>query len=816
MDTIKHYIDIDLAKKTNLINLISIKKNDSNSHEFIINLYNNSVAFNLTNLTAKLYCKKADSNIVFQNCTISDSNGKLSVILETQTISCLGEVSAEISIYGASGEVATSVIFVFTVVDTVRNDNAIQSISEFTALTTALALVTDFTNVKNEVLTARGGQASLDARLDGHDSQLADSTQQRPSLKSLSGILYTDKFKNVVLTKNRIFVPDEDITITETINIAKQMIIEGLGREGSIIKFTGTANLFNVQSGDNLTIRDLKLDATGSVSSVGVNIPNGGNLTIDNVKFLNFISKAISIKTSMNDYIANLCIYGNASNYTGVGIELSPANNDWNNVVTVLNCIMANCIIGIDLGASVLQTIQGCTFEGNSYGIKFRTTPPNASLNTIIDKCYFENAGIALYASGNGNIGNLVIQNCYFATQQIADLENINGLTFDNCFTSLNTSAYTPDVVLNNISKLSIKNCNNLHFKTSLGNPIYITGHNDYKSNIIKNNLLPESWGKSGITARNANIDNVYYDGKLIPSLKLASGTTQGILNTSLATGRSALGDIRPFANSRTMGAKMVAKCVGNTKPVSISVQYVFDTFGSPAPVYSKNVKAFSTYIGNEFAELRGNCISMDDIPAQTDFSVYVNIVKSEPTDNVTIYFDKLQGWFDYLDAPQYIETTSFMVLNKKNNAVITTDLTEIPGLYFSKGEIITATINADYKGYVCTSTGFNLNGVNVWVTATVYYLGQYVKNSSNVLFMCIQSGTSGSTQPSGVSLGNTTTDNTIVWIQVDTITAGTFEKLNNKVLLQTDSVASDVTTLKNDFNALLLKLKNAGLMKTT
>lgn len=174
MDTVKHYINIDLAKASNRIDLIKIKKNDSESHEFIINLYNNSVAYNLSNLTAKLHCKKEDGNSVFQDCVIANTNGKLSAILETQTISYPGAVQAEVTVYGTSNQVLTSITFEFYVEDIVRDDSEIESTSSFSALTTALAQVTDFTNFKNELIAGRKGEASLTAKMDKIDSSLAD------------------------------------------------------------------------------------------------------------------------------------------------------------------------------------------------------------------------------------------------------------------------------------------------------------------------------------------------------------------------------------------------------------------------------------------------------------------------------------------------------------------------------------------------------------------------------------------------------------------------------------------------------------------
>jgi len=180
INPIEHVINIDLANKINMNNSIIIKKNDTDSHKFTVNIFNNSVAYSLAGTTTKIYFAKADNTKVFSNCILDGViNNKISCLLTTQAVSCIGNVAAEITIYGTAGEILTSVTFNFVVSSTTRDDAAIQSTSEFTALTNALAVVTDFTNVKNEVTNARGTFPNLKARSDSVDAQMANNVQQQ-------------------------------------------------------------------------------------------------------------------------------------------------------------------------------------------------------------------------------------------------------------------------------------------------------------------------------------------------------------------------------------------------------------------------------------------------------------------------------------------------------------------------------------------------------------------------------------------------------------------------------------------------------------
>jgi len=137
--TIDHNINIDLQKKMNINQSIFIKKNDNKSHKFLINIFNNSIPYNLTGATAKIYFLKKDGTKVFSDCILDNAiSGKLSVLLTTQVATCVGSVATEITIYGTSGEILTSVTFNFNVLENIRDDEAIESTSEFTALTNAL------------------------------------------------------------------------------------------------------------------------------------------------------------------------------------------------------------------------------------------------------------------------------------------------------------------------------------------------------------------------------------------------------------------------------------------------------------------------------------------------------------------------------------------------------------------------------------------------------------------------------------------------------------------------------------------------------
>jgi len=117
---IDHLINIDLANRININKHINIRKNDINSHRFVITLYYKLLAYDLTGATARIYFKKPDTTKILRNCIIYNAlNGNISCLLEPHVVSCAGIVATEMIIYDDKGRIITSVDFNFTVIENI-------------------------------------------------------------------------------------------------------------------------------------------------------------------------------------------------------------------------------------------------------------------------------------------------------------------------------------------------------------------------------------------------------------------------------------------------------------------------------------------------------------------------------------------------------------------------------------------------------------------------------------------------------------------------------------------------------------------------
>ncbi|WP_160678769.1 BppU family phage baseplate upper protein [Clostridium sp. C8-1-8] len=115
---------------------IDAKQNDIKSRYIEFTLTNNGVAVDLTGHTVKIFALKVDNTIIFNNVQITDAtNGKVLVELTSQALAVVGELQCELDIYGTDNSVLSSKVFMINVLASIRNDSAIESTNEFTALT---------------------------------------------------------------------------------------------------------------------------------------------------------------------------------------------------------------------------------------------------------------------------------------------------------------------------------------------------------------------------------------------------------------------------------------------------------------------------------------------------------------------------------------------------------------------------------------------------------------------------------------------------------------------------------------------------------
>ena len=139
----KMYLDIHNYNSHVVLNA---KKGDTGSMLYITLMDGRNHYVLTPECYAVFVAKKADGNILYNKCTFFENM----IVYEftPQTTATVGKIPCEIKLYGSDDKLLTSAGFTLLVMDTVYNDDEVESEREVTALT---ALVSDATTLIHDV-----------------------------------------------------------------------------------------------------------------------------------------------------------------------------------------------------------------------------------------------------------------------------------------------------------------------------------------------------------------------------------------------------------------------------------------------------------------------------------------------------------------------------------------------------------------------------------------------------------------------------------------------------------------------------------------
>lgn len=183
---------INLEINKDLYNPIQVKQNDT-ARYLLFNLLDNGVPFSLENKTVRVYGVKPDGTKVFNNLTIVNAQGGLAELqLTSQMLAKSGWLKLELVIYEAT-DILSTIKFDIDVIASLREDAAIESTNEFSALTLGLSKLDEWDKYFKE--TSGAIEEKYTERLNGIDSSLEEKVNKEQG-KGLSTNDYTTDEKN--------------------------------------------------------------------------------------------------------------------------------------------------------------------------------------------------------------------------------------------------------------------------------------------------------------------------------------------------------------------------------------------------------------------------------------------------------------------------------------------------------------------------------------------------------------------------------------------------------------------------------------------
>ena len=192
---------INLEIDKDIYNPIQVKQNDT-ARYLLFNLLDNGVPFSLENKTVRVYGVKPDGTKVFNNLTIVNAQGGLAELqLTSQMLAKSGWLKLELVIYEAT-DILSTIKFDIDVIASLREDAAIESTNEFSALTLGLSKLDEWDKYFKE--TSGAIEEKYTERLNGIASSLEETNIQVNNKvekvvgKGLSTNDYTTDDKNLV------------------------------------------------------------------------------------------------------------------------------------------------------------------------------------------------------------------------------------------------------------------------------------------------------------------------------------------------------------------------------------------------------------------------------------------------------------------------------------------------------------------------------------------------------------------------------------------------------------------------------------------
>lgn len=203
MDSFIYRLSLDMHD-TSSQSMLNIKKNDS-KRQFIFNLTDGGKPYTIrSDSTAVFRAVKPDKTVLYNNCTISGNT--IIYNLTDQTSSSVGIVECELTLYAANGEQITSPRFTLRVDNTLYSDSEVESRSEFTELSKAIAetrnlnvSVSKSNGVTTITVTDKNGDSHSETIFDGQKGETGPMGPQGPAGEGVPVVTASDvgKFARV-------------------------------------------------------------------------------------------------------------------------------------------------------------------------------------------------------------------------------------------------------------------------------------------------------------------------------------------------------------------------------------------------------------------------------------------------------------------------------------------------------------------------------------------------------------------------------------------------------------------------------------------
>ena len=289
---------INLEINKDLYNPIQVKQNDT-ARYLLFNLLDNGVPFSLENKTVRVYGVKPDGTKVFNNLTIINAaRGLAELQLTTQMLVKPGCLKLELVIYEAT-DILSTTKFDIDVIASLRDDAAIESTNEFSALTLGLSKLDEWDKYFKE--TSGAFEEKYTERLNGIDASLEENAKL---IKCTDGEAITLEIASYSSSGFKIKFPRGILEITQPIYVCEGAEIDF--NYCTIKRKTGTAPFDMIKTANptagftGLKLKNLIIDGNKDIDNLTPVTPahRFSGLRLDKVK--DFYLENITVTGTVN------------------------------------------------------------------------------------------------------------------------------------------------------------------------------------------------------------------------------------------------------------------------------------------------------------------------------------------------------------------------------------------------------------------------------------------------------------------------------------------------------------------------------------
>ncbi|MEF9991325.1 MAG: BppU family phage baseplate upper protein [Peptostreptococcaceae bacterium] len=183
----KFNLDIE---KEDYIPLFKVKQYDTAI--FYVNLLKNGTPFPITNETIKIFAKKSDGKLIYQEDEISIENGLIKINVKNQAFTSPGLAYAELELKSNTGQVTTAT-FIYEVREKVGSDKAVESVTDISTLEKIDKYVEE---AKKELDKFKNDLSKLEDLVANKDKLEGQNTEAKVNISELEKVL--DQANNIV------------------------------------------------------------------------------------------------------------------------------------------------------------------------------------------------------------------------------------------------------------------------------------------------------------------------------------------------------------------------------------------------------------------------------------------------------------------------------------------------------------------------------------------------------------------------------------------------------------------------------------------